>query len=112
MQYDILTTLLDTGKEYFIFGDINRVHLYVRYICIGSGNLKWLCMAIQGNILGCFIEMYINIGKTNLWSFKINYQITFLTIFSKRKYVSNVQMKEEKVIIYSDKSLQCAYLKI
>ena len=48
--------------------------------------------------------------KFNLLSFNISHQTKFLKISSKYKIFQMAHMKEEKVIIYSNNSLQCGYL--
>ena len=45
--------------------------------------------------------------KFNLLSFNISYQTKALTISSKYKIFQMTHTKEEKVIIYSNNSLQC-----
>ena len=50
-------------------------------------------------------------GWFDFVSFSINDQTKLLTNFSEWKMFQIVQMKEEKVIIYSNNSLQCGYLK-
>ena len=56
------------------------------------------------------MEMDINIGKSNLLSFGINYRTIFLTIFSKGKMAQMVQIEDENLTIYSNNSLRSDYL--